>query len=522
MADRDGLVRHANDYASAVMPDPIPGVPLRDAVPAWLAEAHQRVVAMEAAGDGRAVSGPVGERSFEAHPTVQSEQGVAWRLVDEIDSRLAVDALHVERRRIAFLAEASNGFLSSLDSERCMDLTAHLAANHFGDAAVVVAPVRGSRLPVATCQAGGPPRRAEREVDPRDVPGLAEALQGFPPVPSRLIDPKTVAGWLIPDGFGEVGSIVITPLPGHGTSAGALILLRRASSVPFDEEEEIVARMFAARSGAALSAARLYTEQASVSQTLIRELLPPVLHQISGIDFAGGYRPSKDRERVGGDFYDVHPPSLEGGRSLAVLGDVCGKGLEAAILAGKIRNMLHALLPMGADHQRMIELLNRALLTSDGTRFATMVMVSAVRAQNSVSLRVTSAGHPPVLVVRADGSVEVGKSTGTLIGVLPDASATTVNESLAPGDFCVLITDGFTEARGGPTGDELFGDDRLRRALSDCAGMPAEAVVTYIQVLASDWVGAGTHDDMAIMVIAAPRTQHLGVVDKPTRDSFAA
>ncbi|MFD7892701.1 PP2C family protein-serine/threonine phosphatase, partial [Streptomyces albidoflavus] len=124
----------------------------------------------------------------------------------------------------------------------------------------------------------------------------------------------------------------------------------------------------------------------AVTQTLMRELLPPRLEQIRGVEFAGGYRASERGERVGGDFYDVHPTAGEAGASLVVLGDVCGKGLDAAVLTGKIRNTLQALLPMADDHPRVLRMLNDSLLSSHHTRFATLVLASAVREGDAVRL----------------------------------------------------------------------------------------------------------------------------------------
>ncbi len=103
----------------------------------------------------------------------------------------------------------------------------------------------------------------------------------------------------------------MTPLPGHGVPAGALVLLRRNASGAFSSEEEVFARIFAARAGAAMSAARLYAEQSSLAHTLMQDLMPPVLRRVAGVEFAGGYRPSKNNERIGGDFYDVHPAADE-------------------------------------------------------------------------------------------------------------------------------------------------------------------------------------------------------------------
>ena len=520
IVDRSGTVRGASPRAEELFPGIAVGALLEASAPDWLSGAHTR--ATGSAGAARAVSGPVAGRIFEAHPSVQEDGSLAWWLVDDTDHRLAREALEAERDRTAFLTEASNSLLSSLNLQRCMDVTAQLAAGHLADAALVVAPPSGRRLPVVTCTGYQQPERSLRDVAAEDVPGLAEALQGFPPVPSRWIDPASAPAWLVPEGFGPVGSIVVTPLPGHGVPAGALILLRRSAESAFSQAEEVFARLFAARAGAAMSAARLYAEQASLSQTLMQDLLPPALRQVRGVDFAGGYRPAKDNESIGGDFYDVHPSVTEDEESFSVLGDVCGKGLEAAVLTGKIRNTLQALLPMAHDHQRMIDLLNGALLTSDSTRFATLVMVSAVRDESSVRLRLTSAGHPPALIVRFDGSVEEATRRGTLVGALPSARATTTHRTLAPGEFCVLFTDGITEARGGPLGDEMFGEERLRAALARCAGMPAEAVVEHVQMLAAQWVGSEVHDDMAVMVVAAPRSRHLSAVGGRTRGRFTA
>ncbi|MER5600362.1 SpoIIE family protein phosphatase [Streptomyces sp. NPDC002265] len=510
-----------NDAAQALLPAARLGTCLADIVPSWLFAAHQAVCLAGHESDVP-LTGVIAARRFEAHPSVRDDGAVAWWLVDDTDHQLARDALHLERERTAFLAKASSALLSSLNLGRCMDVTAQLAAENLADAALVIAPARGHRLPVVTCLRGGTPTTSLEAFDPDDVPGLGEALRGFPPVPSRWLDPSTAPQWMIPEGFGPIGAIVVTPLPGHGVPAGALVLLRKVDSAAFTDEEEVFARLFATRSGAAMSAARLYAEQTAITEVLMRELLPPTLHRISGVDFAGGYRPSADHERIGGDFYDVHPATAEGEPSLVSLGDVCGKGLEAAVLTGKIRNTLHALLPMADDHQRMLTLLNTALLNSHHTRFVTLVLASAARKGNEVHVRLTSAGHPNPLIVRANGTVEDADTGGTLVGALPNVPARTATVTLAPGDSCVLYTDGITEAKGGPLGDTQFGEERLKRALAGCAGMPSEAIVEHLQMLASQWIGNRAHDDMALVAISAPRTRHLSAVNGHTRGRYTA
>ncbi|WP_328321552.1 PP2C family protein-serine/threonine phosphatase [Streptomyces sp. NBC_00388] len=530
-ADQVGTVIELNPAASRLLVGVRPGTSMADAVPDWLARAHRAAGPSTALPEHGAphlpalasVSGRIAAQSFEAHPTRGEDGQVVWWLVDDTGRRLAEEALATERQRTTFLAEASNVLLASLNTDRCMTTTAQLAAEYLADVAIVVAPHAGHKLPVAHAVAGQEVTRTLITADPSQLPGLSEALQGFPPVPSRWIDPAALPGWALPPGFtGTVGSVVVTPLPGHGVPAGALILVRSTDQRGFTENEEIFARLFAARAGAALSAARLYAEQSDITRTLMRDLLPPRLHRTHGVEFAGGYRPADARERVGGDFYDVHPGSTDADASLVVLGDVCGKGLDAAVLTGKIRNTLQALMPMADDHERMLQLLNGALLNSHHTRFATMVMASVQRMDNQVRLRLTSAGHPAPLLVRTDGTVEEVSTCGTLIGAVPHIEARTVEAVLLPGETCLLYTDGITEARGGPLGDELYGEERLKRALTECAGMPGEAVVERIQMLASQWLRDGSHDDMALVAITAPRTTHLTAVNGHTRGRYTA
>ncbi|NEB17097.1 serine/threonine-protein phosphatase [Streptomyces coelicoflavus] len=511
VVDEGGRVVELNDAASALLPAARIQEPLSS--PAWLASAHH-------AAEHREASGEVGDRYFSAQRSSLADGGTAWWLVDETAYRSVAAELATERERTRFLAEASSALLASLNLDRCMEVTAALAAAHLADAALVIAPTRARKLPVVVCDHLGQLSRATVSSKPEAVLGLAEALRGFPPVPSRWIDPATAPDWLVPEGFGEVGSLAITPLPGHGVPAGALILLRRARQTSFTASEEAFAGLFAARAGAAMSAARLYAEQNVVADTLVRALLPPALHQVEGVEFAGGYRASVETELIGGDFYDVHPPGEDCPETLAVLGDVAGKGLEAAVLTGKIRNTLHALLPMADDHARMLRRLNNAMRGSDRVRFATLVLASVRREDRDVLLRLTSAGHPVPLIVRRDGRVEEADTEGTLIGVLPTISSRTTHVRLAPGETCLLYTDGVTEARGGPVGDVMFGEQRLKRALAECAGIPAAAVVERVQMLTDEWIGEGRHDDIAVLAVTAPRGAHLSAVDGTTRGRY--
>ncbi|XVV09486.1 PP2C family protein-serine/threonine phosphatase [Actinoplanes sp. CA-131856] len=431
-----------------------------------------------------------------------------WYLRDRTDEVVRADALRAERARTAFLAEAGRRLSASLHQGRCLRITAELAVAHLADAAIIVLPVNRRHSAWVRLVAGGSVEEGRlRESVLSGVPGLVEVLGGFPPIPSKWLDAAQTPEWLLPDGF---GALLVTPLPGNAEPAGALILARRGADAGFSPEDEMLARIFAARAGAAISAAGLYREQVDTTAVLQADLLPPELPQPDGIELVGSYQAAKDGLRIGGDFYDVFGPTDKSADTVIALGDVCGKGPEAAVLTGKVRQTLRALRLVEAAPGDMLRVLNQALLQSTRQhRFVTMVVGSVSRADHGrVHLTLATGGHPPPLVLRADGTVEEVPTSGTLIGAVTRTVVRPADVELAPGELCLLYSDGLTEARGGASGTEEYGEARLRDALSECRGMPGAATVERIRQLVSDWVHGGTRDDIAMLAVRAPeRTQ---------------
>lgn len=333
--------------------------------------------------------------------------------------------------------------------------------------------------------------------------GSASPGNPLPPAGSHPYDGPDSA--TAPGGSEIPGALMVTPLPGRGTPLGALVLMRRAGAEPFTEDDEALARLFAVRAAAALSAATLHTEQTAVAALLTQDTLRPGPRRVDGVEFAVGHRPADGELGVGGDFVDISTASEAGGETHVVLGDVCGKGLEAAALTGRIRTTLRALHLLEPDHQRLLRALNAALLGADHSRFATLVLASVRRRGSAVALRLTSAGHPPPLIVRRDGTVLAAPTHGTLIGALPEVFTQSYETTLRPGEACLLYSDGVTEAKGGPLGTDQFGEERLRAALAECAGHPPEAIAERVQMLVADWLGGRRHDDIGLVVIAVPR-----------------
>ena len=199
-----------------------------------------------------------------------------------------------------------------------------------------------------------------------------------------------------------------------------------------------------------------------LARTLQRSLIPPSLPKIPGLDVAGDFRAAVEDLEVGGDFYDVF--AINADEWVIALGDVCGKGVEAAGLTALARHTLRAVSVGLHEPGVALTALNGVLLSHDLDRFCTVTLVRLRRSGQSWSVNLGSGGHPPpVLVRRGEEPVMVG-GEGPLLGVIDDPVFADQELMLHPGDALVLYTDGVTEGRRGA---EFFGDDRLMSSVDE-------------------------------------------------------
>ncbi|MGA5251555.1 PP2C family protein-serine/threonine phosphatase [Streptomyces pseudogriseolus] len=238
---------------------------------------------------------------------------------------------------------------------------------------------------------------------------------------------------------------------------------------------------------------------------LQRSLLPAALPDLPGVETAGYYHTASPME-LGGDFYDLFP--VDDTRTAFFLGDVCGKGPQAAALTSLTRYTLRAAMIQDADPVDDLSVLNRALMeryTGDDPRFCTAVAGVFERAGDTLRVRLASGGHPPALVLRSGGTAEYLRTRGgMLVGVLPTAQFTEVSTVLRPGDTLLLYTDGLTEARVGP-GRQLYGYDALLSFAVARAPTGSRALVDALTGLLRDF-GDGLDDDTALLAIGVPAT----------------
>ncbi|MEU6424998.1 PP2C family protein-serine/threonine phosphatase [Microbispora sp. NPDC046973] len=496
LCDADGVVALANAAAVRLVPRIEPGLP-----------APAPLDSVPSAPEGGTVIH--GGRAIRIHAEPVGEGRLAWYLTD-------LNAA----RRTEFLLEAARRLSASLNPHRCARAAAELGADFLSDVAIVLLPPTSRRRVEwvrAVSGRYGPEEGALPAAAAAEVPGLTDAFAGLRHGAAGQQDPGGAPDWLLPEGLGPAGHLLVLPLPGNGVSAGAIALARRAGRPPFDDDDHLMARDLAVRAGAAISAAALFREQSTINAILTGDLLPPELPEIEGMRLAGRLRASQQAGAIGGDFYDVYLPDAASDDSgiverppLVILGDVCGKGARAAVLAGQVRHSLRTLLLLESRPDRLLELLNRSLLASPSPNSYVTMILAALRTApgDHVLVDLAVAGHPAPLVLRRDGTVEEVAVRGSILGALKKITLRPVTLDLAPGEVCLLYSDGITEAFGGPSGREMFGEERLKEALATCPGMPVEALVERLEQLSTEWLGGGgpgggQQDDRALLAVRA-------------------
>ena len=242
------------------------------------------------------------------------------------------------------------------------------------------------------------------------------------------------------------------------------------------------------------------TRAVSLAQTLQQTLIPPTAPVVPGLEVAAAYRPAGGGLEAGGDFYDVF--QVGPGDWVVAIGDVCGKGVEAAVVTALVRYTLRAAAVQRPEPSWALTVLNDVLLRHETDRFCTVALVRLRQdsAGGGWVATVACGGHPLPLLRRADGSVTEAGARGTLIGVLPTSSSVDVEVRLGAGDALLLVTDGVTEAR---QASEFFGDDRVAGVLQAADGS-ADAVVDDLLAQVLDYQAGSPRDDIAIVTVRVP------------------
>ena len=424
----------------------------------------------------------------------------AERIALTVETARLAEAGQSRRAALSFLAEAGELLAGSLDPERTLALAAQLLVPALARwCAIYRLDDAGRSRPALVWHAD------EELHDP-----LAAAVRA-----SGAPAPGTDAEhWpsVLEDERLRPGELLVLPLEARGRPLGT-VALAASPGAGFAREAADLAWDLARRIAVTYDAALSYAELRRTANLLQSSLLPPEIPRVDGADIAVFYHPAgqdgatADRAYdtlVGGDFYDVF--AIRPGCWGLAVGDVCGTGPQAAAVTGLARNALRLLAREGLRPVTVLQRLNQAILDEgERGRFLTLVYAEAEpRPDGSISLALICAGHPPPLILRADGLVETSAGSQPLLGVIEGDPGFHVDSvELRPGDAMLCFTDGASERRHG---EKMLGDEGLAHLLADCRALTAAGITARIRRGVEQFGGGPLGDDMALLALrAVPR-----------------
>ena len=303
-----------------------------------------------------------------------------------------------------------------------------------------------------------------------------------------------------------ISSLLAVPLLDGDDVVGSIqvgTLTRR----DFDVETVGLLRLAADRAGLAIARTRLYERERRIAQELQRSLLPKRLPEVAGVGLGARYEPGENGTAVGGDWYDA--VALPSGRIAIAIGDVVGRGIEAASTMGQMRSALRAILMQADDTGTMADRLNRFTLTLGSDEAIMTTVVLGILEPGTGTLRFTNAGHPPPLVMSPDGTAQfLSEPPSPPMGVLTTPRYTQHTRVLAPGSALVLYTDGLIED---PAEVLDVGLERLRVARRGDERRDRRG--RHVRALLDELTSAATQsDDVTLLVVRLSET--LGAEDR--------
>jgi sigma-B regulation protein RsbU (phosphoserine phosphatase) len=235
-----------------------------------------------------------------------------------------------------------------------------------------------------------------------------------------------------------------------------------------------------------------------LARTLQQTLMPPATPEVPGLDVGAVYRPAGSGDEIGGDFYDIF--EIGDGDWVVALGDVCGKGVDAAVVTALARYTIRAAAVRHPGPEGILRTLNEVLLRDATDRFLTVALLRLRSIDGTWTVTVSVGGHPlPLLRRPGEAPTAIGEH-GSLLGLFPKVFVHETAIVLAPGDTLVVFTDGVTEGR---RGRDLYGDERLHAALlAPTTSAAATAEQLLDRVLQFQY--GDPRDDIAIVVLTVP------------------
>jgi serine phosphatase RsbU (regulator of sigma subunit) len=421
--------------------------------------------------------------------------------------------LNREQAASELLAEAGALMEDALDRGQRAQHLADLAVPSLGDVAMVdmVTP-DGAIERVAATSRGTPVAdiftklRANAPIDPQGPHPVAEVIRTGRTVSLDQLSDEAIDGITTRESEREMlrkhrfKSCIVLPLGARGSVLGALTLWIMRPAKAFDETARRTAKRLADRAALALDNARLHEQQSHIASVLQHSLLPRNLPEISGFEASSRFLAAGEAYEVGGDFYDVFRTGS--GTWTAVIGDVCGKGPEAASLTALARYTVRTASHPDTSPSEILRALHNSISAERADlRFCTAAVARIQTPSNGHGeARVTVAlgGHPLPLILRRNGQVDPIGEPGTLLGILPSPILADTDGNLAVGDSLILYTDGMLDVRDRSKRDD---PNWLVDQVAGTAGKNADEIAEQLAQAAIDRHGGEPRDDIAVLVL---------------------
>jgi serine phosphatase RsbU (regulator of sigma subunit) len=426
----------------------------------------------------------------------------------------------------AFLTRATETLMSSLDYQETLRNVAWLAVPEVADwCAVDLVDERGMRQQVVVAHPN-PQKLALAEqlrsydADPPDPNrGLGRVIRtGVSELYPEISDEMLVEGAVDEEHLAllrQVGfrSALVVPLRARGRTLGVMTLVNSESLRRFNESDQEFVEEIATRAAMAVDNARLATSRRQIAETLQHSLLPEAVPAIPGWQIATMYRPASafDEVEVGGDFYDFFESPAGW---LVLLGDVTGRGVEAASMTSLVRHGARFLAKREESPSRILAELDEELRARPGLSLCSAL---CMRLEHG-SFVMSSAGHPPPLLVRSDGRIREIGGSGPLLGGWEGSAWEDRVVDVGPDETLLIYTDGVTDTRGE---SERFGSGRLRRLLSEHAGATPSEMLAMLEQELDSFQATGHADDTGAVALRPVAAEALLSVGEPSTGSAA-
>lgn len=439
---------------------------------------------------------------------VKDDAGRVQLVVVVTEDVTAIKRVELRQR---LLSEAGALMGSSLDVESTLEAAARAAVPELADWARLDLPdERGILREVAVAHRDAGKQELLREwrrsypPDPADDRGPWEVLRTGRTLLWPRVEPDDVERYAQDARHAQLmrlidtQSLVIVALVVGEQVIGTLELATTGDSGRRLGEHDVeLAEELARRAAVAVENARVHQARSAIATTLQRSLLPPRLPIVAGLEAAARFRTATGTSDVGGDFYDMFR-AREGW--FLVMGDVTGKGSDAAAITSLARHTMRAVALYEDEPVRVLERLNDVLLaTGDRRGLCTVVCVRVVPGPGGVDLEVACGGHPPPYLVGPGGVRTVGPP-GTILGAFPDVRLRKEAVHLTRGEVLVLFTDGVPDTastRG------RFGLERLEALLADLGPDDPDVLATAIDEALTTFQDGPQRDDVALLVLRA-------------------